>query len=254
MKKLGCIVLPAAILAITFIVHAATDKIDAANLLTGSSAFADYRSEKPGVFRKITANDLPKPFATKSAENFPRLVPRPEDAWPHAPTGFKVDLYATNLNEPRQIRVAPNGDFFVAESRLGEIRIFRGVGKDGKPEQTSVFASGLKQPFGIAFYPLGANPQWVYIGNTNSVVRFPYRNGDLKATGPAQTLISVGPGMWSSRSTANGCLWRWDRAPISMIPILIHPNSIGLTFWNTRPRGSLCESTGPGFAIRLGWL
>ena len=190
MKKLGCIVLPAAILAITFIVHAATDKIDAANLLTGSSAFADYRSEKPGVFRKITANDLPKPFATKSAENFPRLVPRPEDAWPHAPTGFKVDLYATNLNEPRQIRVAPNGDFFVAESRLGEIRIFRGVGKDGKPEQTSVFASGLKQPFGIAFYPLGANPQWVYIGNTNSVVRFPYRNGDLKATGPAQTLIS----------------------------------------------------------------
>ena len=173
-----------------WIVQAATGKIDTANLLTGKAAFADYRTEKPGVFRKITVNDLPKPFETKSVANFPKMVPRPEDAWPHAPTGFKVELYATKLDEPRQIRVAANGDFFVAESRMGEIKIFRGRDKDGKPEQVSVFASGLKQPFGIAFYPPGANPQWVYIGNTNSVVRFPYRTGDLKATGEAQTLVS----------------------------------------------------------------
>ena len=73
---------------------------------------------------------------------------------------------------------------------MGAIEIFRGRDKDGKPEQVSVFASGLKQPFGIAFYPPGANPQWVYIGNTDSVVRFPYRSGDLKATGQAQTLVS----------------------------------------------------------------
>jgi len=173
-----------------WIVQAATDKIDSANLLTGKSAFVDYRTEKPGVFHKITVNDLPKPFDTKSVANFPKIVPRPENAWPHAPTGFKVDLYAAKLDEPRQIRVAVNGDFFVAESRAGEIKIFRGRDKDGKPEQVSVFANGLKQPFGIAFYPPGANPQWVYIGNTNSVVRFPYRTGDLKATGTAQTLVS----------------------------------------------------------------
>jgi glucose/arabinose dehydrogenase len=111
-----------------------------------------------------------------------------------------VDLYATGLEGPRQIRTAPNGDFFVAESRAGQLRVFRGRGKDGKPEHVSVFATGLKQPFGIAFYPSGSNPQWVYVGNTNSVVRFPYRNGDLKASGAAETLVSElpsGGGHWT---------------------------------------------------------
>jgi glucose/arabinose dehydrogenase len=190
MKNLSWVVLASlCLLAAGWIVQAAAGKIDTANLQTGRAAFADYRTEKPGVFHKIAVNDLPKPFETKSVANFPKIVPRPEDAWPHAPTGFKVELYAAGLDEPRQIRVAANGDFFVAESRMGEIEIFRGRDKDGKPEQVSVFASGLNQPFGIAFYPPGANPQWVYVGNTNSVVRFPYRTGDLKATGPAQTLV-----------------------------------------------------------------
>jgi len=191
MKNLSWVTLTGlCVLAAGWIVQAAAGKIDTANLVTGRAAFGDYRTEKPGVFRKITVNDLPKPFETKSVANFPKIVPRPEDAWPHAPTGFKVELYAAGLDEPRQIRVAPNGDFFVAESRMGEIKIFRGRDKDGKPEQVSVFASGLKQPFGIAFYPPGANPQWVYVGNTNSVVRFPYRAGDSKASGGAQTLVS----------------------------------------------------------------
>ncbi|MEO8051009.1 MAG: PQQ-dependent sugar dehydrogenase [Acidobacteriota bacterium] len=154
---------------------------------------------KPGAFRKITADALPQPFATSSSGNPPRLVARPANAWPQAPAGFKVDLYVTGLDEPRAIRTAPNGDFFVAESHLGQIKIFRGLGKDGKPQQVSVFAAGLNRPFGIAFYPRGANPQWVYVGNTNSVVRFPYRSGDLKATGPAQEIISHLPtgGHWT---------------------------------------------------------
>jgi glucose/arabinose dehydrogenase len=74
-----------------------------------------------------------------------------------APAGFKVELYAhEGITEPRQIRMAPNGDFFVADSMPGEIKIFRGRSADGKPEQVSTFATGLKQPFGIAFYPVGA--------------------------------------------------------------------------------------------------
>ena len=36
---------------------------------THQNAFADYRSEAPGVIRKITVADLPKPFATPSAMN-----------------------------------------------------------------------------------------------------------------------------------------------------------------------------------------
>jgi glucose/arabinose dehydrogenase len=165
-------------------------KIDPKNLLTGQSAYADAVSLKPGTFHEITANDLPKPFDTKSTANFPRLVPRPENAWPQAPAGFKVEMYASGFNQPRQIRAAPNGDFFVAESRSGEVKVVRGRGIDGKPEKVETFATGLRQPFGVIFYPAGANPQWLYVGNTNSVVRFPYHNGDLKATGPAETLLS----------------------------------------------------------------
>jgi len=79
---------------------------------------------------------------------------------------------------------------FLAESDNGEIRVFRGVSKDGKPEQSETFATGLKQPFGIAFYPPGANPEWVYVAETGSVKRFPYRNGDLKARAVAQTMVA----------------------------------------------------------------
>ena len=162
--------------------------------------FTDFRFEKPGTPRKITVADLPAPFATQSAGNGPRLVARPNGVWPQAPAGFKVQLYAAGLDNPRLIRTAPNGDLFVAESDPGRIMIFRGITSDGKPQITSIFASGLKQPFGIAFYPLGPNPKWVYIGDTNAVLRIPYNNGDLTASGPPEhiaDLPSNGRGHWT---------------------------------------------------------
>jgi len=162
--------------------------------------FTDYRFEKPGTTRKITLEDLPSPLATASAGNGPKLVPRPKDAWPQVLPGFKVELYASGLHNPRLIRTAPNGDVFVAETGAGEIRVFRGITADGKPEKTETFATGLKQPFGINFYPPGPDPQWIYIGNTESVVRFPYHNGDLKAAGPAEHIADLpGPEGHSTR-------------------------------------------------------
>jgi glucose/arabinose dehydrogenase len=177
-------VLPAA-----WIARADADKVDRNRLVTGQAAFVDYRTMKTGTFRKITVADLPQPFATESARNNARIVPRPADAWPQAPAGFKVELYASELQGPRTIRLAPNGDFFVAETRAGNIKVFRGRTADGKPEQVSVYASGLRQPYGIAFVPAGPNPQWLYVGNTNAVVRFPYKSGDLKASAEATTIV-----------------------------------------------------------------
>ncbi len=153
--------------------------------------FSDYSEEAPGVVHNITVADLPQPYATQSVDNGPDLIPRPSDAWPQAPAGFKVDLYATGLHNPRLMRTAPNGDLFLAESDAGDVKVFRGIGKDGKPERTEVFATGLRKPFGINFYPPGPNPQWVYIGNTDSVVRFPYKNGDMKASGPEQKIADL---------------------------------------------------------------
>lgn len=161
--------------------------------------FVDFRFEEPGKVRKVEVRDLPAPYATETSNNGPKLVARPDDAWPKAPAGFKVQQYATKLDNPRLILTAPNGDFFLAESSGGKIKVFRGITADGKPKETSVFATGLNRPYGIAFYPPGDNPQWVYIGNTDAIVRFPYQNGDLQARGPSQHLVDLphGGGHWT---------------------------------------------------------
>ncbi|HXQ26375.1 MAG TPA: sorbosone dehydrogenase family protein [Candidatus Acidoferrales bacterium] len=154
-----------------------------------TSPFTDFHGEAPGNVHKITPADLPAPYATKSAAVFTPPIPKPADAWPKAPDGFKVERYAENLKAPRLIQTAPNGDLFVAATNAGEILVFRGITSDGKPEKTEVFATGFTLPFGIAFYPPGPNPKYVYVGNTDSIVRFPYQNGDLKARGPQEVIV-----------------------------------------------------------------
>jgi glucose/arabinose dehydrogenase len=160
-------------------------------VMTGQAAFTDAAHEAPGIRRHLTVADLPAPAPEESVDNGPKLVPRPDNAWPIAPEGFKVELYATGLDNPRLIRTAPNGDLFLAESETGKIKVFCGAGPDGKAKQVSVFAADLHQPFGIAFYPAGPNPKWLYIGNTDGIVRFPYKNGDLTASGPSEHLADL---------------------------------------------------------------
>src|SRR5579871_882399 len=111
----------------------ASSNVDPANILTGDKAFEGYPDLKPGTFRKITVDALPKPAS--GVANFGGIVGRPADACPKAPQRFKRELYFSSLNEPREIRTAPNGDMFLAESNKGEIKIFRGISKEGKPEQ-----------------------------------------------------------------------------------------------------------------------
>ena len=167
-------------------------------VLTGPAAYADWRSDKPGVRRHIRPKDLPKPYATPSVRNSSRVVKRPAGAMPKVPAGFAVSTYAEGLEGPRAIQVAPNGDVFVAESRAGQVRVLR-PGDAGKPAQTEVFARGLNRPFGIAFYPRGDNPEWVYVANTDGVVRFPYRAADLTARDKPEVVIKSLPtgGHWT---------------------------------------------------------
>jgi len=169
-------------------------KTQSKRTVTGQAALGDWTTDAPGIRRRITVADLPAPFATESANNGPYLVRRPEGAWPKVPAGFKVEQYMTGLDNPREIVTAPNGDLFIAESGPGRIRVLRGRTAEGKPEVNRVFARGLRQPFGVAFYPPGPNPQWLYIGNTDSVVRFPYKNGDLEASGAEQMIVDNIPG------------------------------------------------------------
>jgi glucose/arabinose dehydrogenase/cytochrome c5 len=156
-----------------------------------TAPFTDFRYESPGKIRKITVNDLPQPYASDSSSNGPKIVQRPTNAWPQAPAGFKVELYADKLDQPRLIRTAPNGDYFTAETRSGKLVLLRGITAAGKPEQVSEFATGLTQPFGIAFYPPGPKPEWLYVGDTDAVMRIPYGNGDLQARGAPQHVADL---------------------------------------------------------------
>jgi glucose/arabinose dehydrogenase len=187
--------------------------LPAQQTITGQAAFADWNQQQPGVRRKITLADLPAPNPDEAVNNTPHVIPRPADAWPIAPAGFKVTLYAGGdsapmqradnkqvmtlsggtFTMPRLIRTAPNGDLFLADSGAGTIFILRGVGPDGKAAQIEKFATGLDHPFGIAFYPAD-NPQYVYVGNATTIQRIPYHSGDLHATAAPETIVPDIPG------------------------------------------------------------
>jgi hypothetical protein len=117
-----------------------------AKILTGRSAIVTSSGVNPGTFRKITFADLPKPFMTGSSTLRSQIAPRPAGALPQAPAGFRVQLFADGLRQPRVIRVAPNGDVFVAETQAGQVRAFRGVSPDGKARENSVFAAAFMSP------------------------------------------------------------------------------------------------------------
>ena len=164
-----------------------------------------WQRAAPGVKHHITLADLPPPFKTASAGNNPRVVKQPAGAALSVPTGFAVRLFVAGLTNPRLLRVAPNGDIFLAETGANRIRVLRAADGADAPAENQIFAEGLNRPFGIAFYPAGDNPQWIYVANNNSVVRLPYRNGDLKASGEAQVIVphlSDGTGGHSTRDVA----------------------------------------------------
>jgi hypothetical protein len=151
----------------------------------------DWQNDAPGVRHRVQIEDLPKPYLTPSAGNGPKTADRPAGAVLSVPKGFKIEQIATDDTGPRLMRTAPNGDIFVADTRSGLIRVLRLSAACNTVVSDTVFARGLSGPFGIAFYPVGAYPKWVYVGNANSVVRFPYRNGDLFAAGAPETVVPV---------------------------------------------------------------
>jgi len=164
---------------------------ESGTLLSGKAALGDWKSDAPGARRKITLGDLPPPSSNVLAINPPHVARRPADAQLQVPPGFKVELYASGFRDPRFLLTAPNGDLFVVESRPNQIKVLRDTNADGKPDLNETFAErDLNKPFGIAFYPPGDDPQFLYVANTDGVIRFPYRNGDLKARGPAEQLAA----------------------------------------------------------------
>ena len=150
----------------------------------------DSAAQEPGLPHRRGAEAV-SATPTRSTAKDPRVVPRPSDAWPHAPAGFQVSLYAQGLPAPRELRTAPNGDVFVTHREPGEVLVLRGRGAEGGAAQVATFAGGLAMPFGMAFYPAGPAPEWLYVAETDGLVRFPYANGDLVARAAPEHLLDL---------------------------------------------------------------
>ena len=149
---------------------------------------ADWKKDVPGRVHRVDVTQLPAPFDTPSASNFPKLIDRPADAQLKVPAGFKVDVFASNVEGARAMKLAPNGDIFLTETRGGFVKVLRPSADGATAASIATFAQGLNLPFGIALYPANA-PKWLYVAETNRVVRYAYHVGDQKADGLPEIVV-----------------------------------------------------------------
>jgi glucose/arabinose dehydrogenase len=137
--------------------------------------------------------DLPAPFMTKSAGNGPDKDTPPAGFMPTVPAGFRINIFAADFKTPRLLTVAPNGDIFLAETGANRVVVLRDPKNTGGAQEREVFAAGLRRPFGIAFHD-----DYVYIGNTNSVVRYHYDPKTSKRMGESEKIMDLpGGGHWT---------------------------------------------------------
>jgi glucose/arabinose dehydrogenase len=122
-------------------------------------------------------------------DNYPDVVPRPRNFQPRVPAGFEVSVFASGFDEPRWLAVAPNGDVFVANSAGGQVVALHDRSQQGTAQSREIFADHLNLPFGIAFHD-----DYVYIANTNEVLRFRYDRETSKRIGEAEHILGL-PGM-----------------------------------------------------------
>ncbi|WP_342647131.1 sorbosone dehydrogenase family protein [Mucilaginibacter sp. CSA2-8R] len=166
---------------------------------------------------------LPAPYATKSTSTFCKVIGWPKGKTPTAPAGFKVSLFAEDLNNPRNVYVAPNGDVFAAlatteasglkkaksklsgkteSQNMGDspntIVIMRDSNGDGVVDSKGLFLSGLNQPFGMAVVG-----RWFYVANTDGLWRYPYSTGDTRITRPGQRILKLPAGGYNNHWTRN---------------------------------------------------
>ena len=151
----------------------------------------DWINDRPGRVHRVDLDNLPEPYETSSAVNFPTVVSRPQESNLMLPDGFKVDVFLDEgLSGPRAMVLAPNGDIFLSETQSGRVRVIRPNAVRSMPQDVEIFAQGMLQPMGLAFYPAGDNPQWLYVAETNRVVRYPYQSGDMVARGVPEVIVS----------------------------------------------------------------
>jgi glucose/arabinose dehydrogenase len=132
---------------------------------------------------------------------------------PTAPAGFRVMRFAEGLDHPRWLQVLPNGDVLVALSSTkpkepktikdwvmgrvmkrvkavgpsaDQVVLLRDANGDGIAELRQLILQNLNQPFGMAL-----SGEHLYVGNTDALVRFPYRAGGGPISAPPEKVVDL---------------------------------------------------------------
>ena len=150
---------------------------------------------------RISVTNLPQPFHTQSASKSPNVVPIPQNPTLRVPPGFVVNVFADNLDAPRWLALTPTGDVLVTETRQNRIRLLKDTNSDGVADVRKIFAgtqNGLNIPFGMTFAG-----NYFFLGNTDAVLRFPYRAGQEQITGSGQKITNLTPGGYRQHWTRN---------------------------------------------------
>jgi len=166
---------------------------------------------------------LPPPHETKATRNFCEVIGWPKGKMPVAPAGFKVNLFADGLDNPRNIYVTPDGDVLVSEAnteiggikRIGaniigagrsqnysksanRITLLRDTNGDGIADIKKIFLGGLNQPYGMLILN-----GWFYVANTDALWRYPYKPGQTALTSPGKKIFSLPAGGYNNHWTRN---------------------------------------------------
>ena len=149
----------------------------------------DWKKDVPGRAHRIRIAKLPAPYDTPSSAKFPVLVPRPADAVVKLPPGFEMTVFASGTTGARKMLLAPNGDILLSETQANKIVVMHPSADGSHAEQITTYAQGLVLPHGMAFYPNARHPQWLYVAETNRLVRYAYKPGDTVASGVPEIVV-----------------------------------------------------------------
>jgi len=151
--------------------------------------FDDWKNDTPGRVHRIDLAKLPAPFDTPSSAKFPKFVPKPAGAAVKLPPGFEMTVFASDVPSARKMLLAANGDILISEPQNSKVSVMHPSADGTHVETITTFAQGLNLPYGLAFYPNGSNQQWLYVAETNRLVRYAYKTGDSQASAVPEVVV-----------------------------------------------------------------